>query len=926
MSATSSIFPFPVERRVLPNGLRVLFVPVPSDGLVSYWTLVRTGSRDEVEPGVTGFAHFFEHMMFRGSERFPGPLYDRIIKSIGADANAYTTDDYTAYHLSLAKEDLPTVIDVEADRFQNLAYGEPAFRTEAGAVFGEYRKGRSDPFEVLIESLHDRAFDVHTYKHTTMGFVSDIERMPEQYEYSRSFFRRFYRPDNVVVLVTGDFDLEATWAEIAAKYDRWAPGYQAPAVPIEPEQVAERRVDVAFDGQTLPILAVMWKGERFDAASKDMVAGKLIGELAFGETSRLYKRLVLEEQRVEQLGASFDSTRDPGLWGVVAMVKDIDDIAAIEEEIHGAVAGLIEDGVTAAALDAARSHLKYRFLSGLASPSAVAEAVACVVALTGDVAAIDTLYATLDALTADDVRAAAARWLTRARSTVARLAARGVELPAAREEGAGDEGAPGLGEATLTMPMPADPNVSIQVWIKAGSQDDPPGLEGLAQLTASMLAEGSTERLSYDQILEALYPMAASYEARVDKEMTIFKGTAHRDHADGLARLMLEALTQPRFDEADFERLRDNAVSYLENVLRYASDEELGKAALYGGIFWGTRYAHVADGTVSALRGLTLEHVERFYRARYTRDTVVLAVGGGYDPALVERLEAGLARLPAGVAEEPPEVTPAPLEGRRVVIIEKPGESTAISFGWPIELRRGTREFYAAWVACSWLGEHRSSASHLFQVIREARGMNYGDYAYIEAFPDGGERTMPPQGVGRRRQIFEVWIRPVPEGQAVFALRAALREVERLAAEGLDARQFEETRSFLLKYVRHFAETTEERLGYMIDDRFYGIEGEGAGEGHLARFRKVLSELTLAEVNAAAARHFRADDAVIALVTAHGEALRDVLVSGAPTPITYGPGIEKSAEHLAEDEVIAAHPLGIARERVVIVPVDAFGA
>jgi zinc protease len=96
------------------------------------------------------------------------------------------------------------------------------------------------------------------------------------------------------------------------------------------------------------------------------------------------------------------------------------------------------------------------------------------------------------------------------------------------------------------------------------------------------------------------------------------------------------------------------------------------------------------------------------------------------------------------------------------VIVEKPGPSTAISLGYPIDLHRGSREFYALWIANSWLGEHRNSSSHLYKVIREKRGMNYGDYSYIEAFPQGGFRTMPPTGVGRRQQMFEVWIRPVP--------------------------------------------------------------------------------------------------------------------------------------------------------------------
>lgn len=194
--------------------------------------------------------------------------------------------------------------------------------------------------------------------------------------------------------------------------------------------------------------------------------------------------------------------------------------------------------------------------------------------------------------------------------------------------------------------------------------------------------------------------------------------------------------------------------------------------------------------------------------------------------------------------------------------------------------------------------------------------MNYGDYSYIEAFPEGGQRSMPPTGVGRRQQLFEVWIRPVPENRALFALRAALREVERLARDGLTSEQFEIQRNFLKKYCRQFATTTATRLGYAVDDRFYGIE-----EGHLGRFRRMMDEITLEEVNAAIRKYIRPDDMVIALVTGDAAAMKKALVAGTPTPIDYG-DVSKPAEILAEDEAIAAHPLGISAGAVDIVPVD----
>src|SRR6185436_20191865 len=126
--------------------------------------------------------------------------YDKIVNGMGADANAFTTDDFTAYHMGFATADLPTVVKIEADRFQHLSYDETQFKTESGAVYGEYRKGRTSPFEVLFESLQDAAFDQHTYKHTTIGFEADIKAMPEHYDYSKGFFQRFYRPENVVVV------------------------------------------------------------------------------------------------------------------------------------------------------------------------------------------------------------------------------------------------------------------------------------------------------------------------------------------------------------------------------------------------------------------------------------------------------------------------------------------------------------------------------------------------------------------------------------------------------------------------------------------------------------------------------------------------------------------------------------------------------
>ncbi|RMH22898.1 MAG: insulinase family protein [Acidobacteria bacterium] len=479
---------------------------------------------------------------------------------------------------------------------------------------------------------------------------------------------------------------------------------------------------------------------------------------------------------------------------------------------------------------------------------------------------------------------------------------------------AGDQG--GEDPRLVAYKVPDDPTVSFIVWFKVGSQNDPPGKEGLAALTGALISQGSTTDNSYEDILHKLYPLASSYDVRVDKEMTTVSGRTHRDNIDKYFPLFTAAYLKPAFKAEDFERLRSDQKNFIEKTLRYASDEELGKAALTSFIFENTPYAHPISGTVEGLEAITLDDVKSFYATHFTGANAVVGIGGGYDDDLRRRFLATLDQLPDGTPPAPPEVAPEPFAGRHVLLVDKPDADASISFGFPIDVRRGTREFYALWIANSWLGEHRNSSSHLYQVIRETRGMNYGDYSYIEAFPEGGFRQMPPTGVGRHHQIFEVWIRTLPNEQALFATRAALRELTRLVEEGMSEDDFELTRAFLSKYHLHFAETTLERLGYAVDDRFYGIDGEG----HLERFGKMISEITREEVNAAIKKHLQVKNLKFAIVTGDAEGLKAKILADEPTPITYP--TPPSAEVLAEDEEIAKVPFEVSPENLRVVPVN----
>jgi zinc protease len=467
----------------------------------------------------------------------------------------------------------------------------------------------------------------------------------------------------------------------------------------------------------------------------------------------------------------------------------------------------------------------------------------------------------------------------------------------------------------VLLPVSNDPTVSIRVLFNAGSQNDPAGKEGLAALTADLITEGATAKHSYEQLLELLYPMAASVETRVDKEMTVFIGRTHRDNLEAYYNLFKEVLLEPKFDESDFTRVKNDRLNYIKTSLRYAQDEELGKEVLYELIFAGTPYGHNEDGHVASLEAITLEDVRQFYRSQYNRASVRIGLGGGFDSDFAKRVEKDFAALPDVKPANVPAPKPTAIRGMEVVIVKKNAGSTAISFGFPVDVLRGSKDFYALAIAKAWLGEHRNNFSHLYDVIREKRGLNYGDYAYIEHFPMSHNGRFPPPNVARRKQIFQIWIRPVPHENNVFAFRAAMRELKDLVDNGMSVEEFELTRKFLKGYNLHYAPTTMMQLGYAIDDRFYGIE-----KGHWNTFKQMLDSITREDVNQALKKYLNYENVKVVFITRDAEALKETLVANAPSPITYAS--EKPAAILEEDGAISTYPLSVKPESVKIVDVE----
>ncbi|MFN8012733.1 MAG: pitrilysin family protein [Holophagaceae bacterium] len=924
--------PFPIFQKTLPNGLKVAVIPTGMPNLVSLQIPVSTGSRNEVEPGKSGFAHFFEHMMFRGTPTVTPAEWNATLQRTGASQNAYTSDDLTNYHTLFSKDDLETWIKLEADRFQHLAYSEEGFKTESRAVLGEYNKNSANPLSKLLEVQREAAFTTHTYKHTTMGFLKDIEDMPNQFAYSREFFQRWYKPENVTVVVTGDVDPEATFRLVEKYFGPWKRGAaKPPAIPAEPEPKGPVTAHVPWDSPTTPWMTVAFHAPtKFSVSDNSALALQFAADQLFGQQSELYQRLVVKEQKVNALFVNGGMGKDPGLFTVAAQVKKAEDMATVRDLILEACAKGVALPFSPAKLDDAKVESRLNLQRSLDSTNAVAGMVARMASYERDPEALNKVAALRDTVTvADLARVAKATFRDNARviTTLAhgalpenlKAAFDGVEARAAKLSVLPDL-------KVLEEPNPASALVNVRLAFRVGSIHDPEGKKGLAQLTASMLADAGTKSKSLAELTKAWAATGSGLGALVDKERTSFILNAPKAKAAEALDLALEQIVEAGFKEEDFRRLKARQLNALKIGLKANNDEELGKLALEARMYAGP-YATPVLGTETGLEAITLDDVKAFARAFYTRKRLLLGLGGAFTPEQKAAVLRGLAALPETDA---PKVRVSEAEhltdGSHLFIVTKETRATAISVGIPLRERdakgvpidervnRAHPDFAALWVATSHLGQHRDSTGVLYQRLREERGLNYGNYAYLEAFPGGMFQFQPDPGVARWFNHWQIWIRPVDPKNGAFALKAALFELDKLVRNGLSEKEFEASRTFLVKFLDHLNDTGGKKLGHDMDMAQMGLPADYAGT-----MKAKLRALKAEDVNRVLRKYLRTTNLDIAVITKDAEAFRkDLFAEASPVP-KYDAPKPKLAE---EDAAIARFRLDVDPRNVAVQPLD----
>ena len=300
-----------------------------------------------------------------------------MLKRAGAASNASTSNDLTAFHTTFSKEDLPAILAMEADRFQHLKYSPEAFKTETGAVLGEYNKNSANPAEKLEEVLHDTAFDRHTYKHTTMGFLKDVQDMPNQYDYSLKFFDRYYRPEYTTIIVAGDVDAKQVRAlvdksfgglearHLSSRYSRRAQAARParermsigrrPRCRCSPSLIKDRRTRIRKKIRPRWTCSRRWFSARIRSCIRSWWSS---------------------EQKLDSFGANAPSSVDPDLFTIDARLKHAEDLPAIRKEILDTVKRFQNELVAADKLEAVKKRERYGFTMRLDNSESVAQTVA----------------------------------------------------------------------------------------------------------------------------------------------------------------------------------------------------------------------------------------------------------------------------------------------------------------------------------------------------------------------------------------------------------------------------------------------------------------------------------------------------------------------------------------------------------------------
>ncbi len=767
--------PIKYQTRTLANGLKVVTVVDHAAPIVTVQVFYGVGSKDDPE-GRSGFAHLFEHMMFKATKDMPAEFMDRLTEDVGGMNNASTGDDFTNYYEVIPSNHLERLLWAEAERMSSLSVDEANFKSERAVVEEELRQRvLADPygrFQAL--AIPQASFTVHPYKRPGIGSIADLDAA--SLDDVRAFHATYYRPDDALLIVVGDFDQ----ATLDAQIDRYFAPIKAPAAPLprvtvkEPPRTGPKVVTSYGPNVPLPAVAITWLAP--SAADPDDPALTVLDAIMTGgDSSRLNQSLVYRQQIAQNVFSAADTRQQPGLFYIGAIMaggKSPDDG---EKAILAELAKLRDAPVTAAELDKAKTLLIASSLRSRETVDGRGYAIGSAQWVQGDISRVNDYFALLQAVTAADVQRVARKYLPDDRRVTIRyvsekerpaganpaddvaspskpsapVAAKAPTVaapPVAVAAGGRTEAPPPSAPVTPNLPAASErtlanglrvivahsstlPLVTAQLTVKAGGSADPAGKAGLADVTANLITEGAGRRTA-TQIAEDIETLGAHIDTSAAWDGSRANLQVVTSKLPAAMSIMADVVRRPTFASDELDRVRQRTLDGLEVDLQQPG--ELARFAGSAAVFAGTPYGHVLSGTPTSIKAITRADIAAFHQTWYRPDNAVLVLTGDITP------EAGfaLAQQAFGDWTKPaapvPTVTFTPPSSKpRVIVIDLQGTGQAAVNLYLPAIRRTDPRYYQLLVANTVLGGGYSA--RLNEEVRVKRGLSYGANSVVDA-------------------------------------------------------------------------------------------------------------------------------------------------------------------------------------------------
>ena len=884
----AAVKPLDFTERTLANGLRVYAIRDTGTSNVAVQVWYDVGSKDD-PAGRSGFAHMFEHLMFKATRNLVSEQMDRLTEDVGGYNNASTNDDYTNYYEVVPANHLQRLLFAEADRMASLVVEPKSFASERDVVKEELRlRTLAQPYGKLFSIYFPEiSYTKHPYARPGIGSLENLESAT--IDDVRAFHATYYRPDNAILVVSGNFDPK----QLDAWVDQYFAGIRKPDRPIprvtvtEPERT--RATHVTVYEQNTPLPAVMISYPLPPDNDADIPALTVLNAvLSQGESSRLYETLVYRDQLAQTAETYLDTKQGPGNLGVFAILAGGKTADAGEAALRREVARLRDAPVTAAELAEAKNEILTSVLRGRETAEGKASTLAASVIINGDPRASDRQLAEIARVTAADLQRVARKYLRDERSAaihylpaesapagakgdtvtvastvqVAPLAApANVEIVTPAPEA--ERVAPPAPGAPVVAAIPAPQEIRLANGLRVlvvekhdlplltaalvatgGGAADPSDRAGVGSLTADLLPKGTRTR-SATQIAAQIEALGGSIGSDASWDGSSISVTVKSDQAAPALGILADVAQNPAFAGEEIERARAQAIDGVSVTIKDPS--QLAGLVAGRAVFGNQPYGHALSGTPESLKAIKAADIRSAYARTWQPNQATLVLVGDITPtaarALAEKSFAGW-RSTGRQAAAGAALASQPLPEPRVIVVDMPGAGQAGVVVARPGIARRDPSFYPASVANTVLGGGFSS--RLNQEIRIKRGLAYGAGSSLSA-------RREPGSISARTQTKN------PTAPETVAIMVA--EMKRLGAEPVPANELEPRKATLIGDFGRGVETTDGIAGVL---GAYVVQDVPLSE--LKAFTSKVSAVDPAAVQAAAASLLDPDRASIVVV------------------------------------------------------------